>query len=331
MASKDKPVYECIDVVRKAPVATTYWGNWLVKDTIILASGYGGISKTTFFFSLILSLMDEGQFLGVEGQSNIKVLYCDFESSDSLEKSRMKLLGRLEKNHPNFHRVNQPPDNFKQVRNWIEFYIAQEGYPDLLFLDPLSLAFPETQNENSNAEATRQSKILRQAREKWCTTIVGISHSSKIDLYGAGHNRGASARAFLADIAWNFHKLGDNFPESQFALHIPKNRWLHDEFFQCIEKQEGEFAPITTPAGLTLYGQGEGLNTYQLQLKIQELMRDGTAREVRTIMSELGFDLDSITESVRVMFYRALTPLVQLDKLDRVARGWYQWCGSCIN
>lgn len=331
MTQQKRPACECIDNVRDAPAIATYWGNWLVKGAITLASGYGGISKTTFFYCLVLSLMDEGQFLGVDGHRKLKTLYCDLESSRQLQKARMKLLGKLHINHPNFYTMTQQVKKFKELQSLVGDFIETVWTPDIVIIDPLSLAFPETQNENSNAEATRQSNKIR----AWCNelgiTLVLVSHSSKLDLYGVGHNRGASARSFLCDVAWNFHRLGDEFPENQFVLHIPKNRWLHDEFFQCIEAREGEFIPIDTPPGLTFSGQANGLSTYQMQLKIQELMKDGVIREVKAIMAAMGLDPDKLDESVRRMFYRALTPLVQADRIDKVSKGFYKWSGSCIN
>jgi len=314
--------FQCIDIVRSAKSPVTYWGNWIVKACIILESGFGGISKTTFNYGLITGLMDEGKFLGVEGKQDLKVLYLDLESDNSLIKARLNLLGKLTINHPNFYYYNKPDKTFRQLKSELEQFFKQHWMPDLIFVDPLSLAFPSS-NENDNAEATRQMKYIRNRVSDWETTIILVSHAGKRDIYGVGHNRGASARPNLADITWNFHSLGIEFSDDLFIFDIPKNRWIHDGFFECIKKQEGEFEVVPFPEGFELPKPNVGIKAFQLQEQIEQVLLDKEARDRAAILDALGIEATS-GSGENVAFHRAISALMQRGSIIKVPRGIYQ-------
>jgi len=318
-----EPIFNCIDSVRDADSPVTFWGNWIVKNCIILESGFGGISKTTFNYGLITSLMDDGKFLGVEGKQDLKVLYLDLESERSLIKSRLNLLGRLGVNHPYFYYTNKPDKTFKQSKPDIEKFFEKKWKPDLIFIDPYSLAFP-SRNENDNAEATREMKLIRNCVKDWELTIILVSHSGKRDMFGAGHNRGASARPNLADITWNFHSMGLEYSSDLFIFDIPKNRWIHDGFFECISKTEGEFEVVPFPEGFEMPKINVGIKAFQLQDKIEQALADGKIKDKPTILEAMEMELPKHGSSEDVTFHRALSALMQRGNINKIARGLYQ-------
>jgi hypothetical protein len=318
-------LFQSVDESKNANVPHSYWGNWIVKNTIILQSGVGGVSKTSLNYSLFMSLQRNGEFLDVVGEKTLKVLYFDYEGSLPINKGRLGLLGEDQYDHPYFFVCTLGITLDKMVP-YVDKFIEERWKPDIIVLDPFSLAF-KTENENDNAEATEKMKYVRDLMKRWDTTIILVHHSSKADVWGVGNARGAGSQGNLADIVWEYHPLPKEFDDNLFVLRIPKNREFSDGFIQCIQKSEGQFLPADFPVGFnkdTL--KSTGIETYRMQQRIELIMRDGKEKSVEEIKEELSvrFNIEIARGSIEERnLFRSITPLLQKDLIMRIGKGVY--------
>ncbi len=319
---EENMLFSAISTTDDAPDLEPIWGNWIFKKTVIEEVGEPGISKTTFNYMLVNSLIHKQPFLGIDGCKDIeqiRVLYIDLESSDSLIKSRRAMLD-LE-DSPYFLKCNLQNVLLPELEPYIEKFINDTGKIHIIFIDPLRMAF-NTRDENDNAEASRQMKHLRHWCEKFDCSIVIVHHSSKADMTGTRKGSGAYARTSLADIVWNFETLGEGYTSDLFKFYIPKNRCVDDDLVMCIRKEAGTFTKEDFPVGYQFVGNN-GTQVYQLQKRIQYLMEDDKVRSPNQMMKELGLDTKS-----DATFYRAMGALLQLNIIKEVARAEYVASGS---
>ena len=266
-----------IDEVENAPDLEPIWGNWLFRDSVVLQVGEAGIAKTTFNFGLSKALVDNKPFLGVKATVESPViLYMEFEASKSLIKSRMRAMGGYPKNKENF-KLYVREDEFHTIEQINEAIMALAIRPDLIFTDPIRLAF-NMRDENDNAEGTRQMKIAKKIARYHHCCVVMTHHSSKAELTGTRKGSGASSRVALADISMNFDRLynsnGDELDRDVFALSIPKNRMIDDDFCLCIRKvSDGRtFKVIDFPKGARF--SVDGLGPATARYEVQQLIYD---------------------------------------------------------
>jgi len=306
-----------IKITDNAPDLEPIWGNWIFKKTIVEEVGEPGISKTSMNYMLVNCLIHKKPFLDIDGCKDIeqiRVLYIDLESSDSLIKSRRAML-ELE-DSPYFIKCNLQNVLLPELEPYIERYIKDTGKLHIIFIDPLRMAF-NTRDENDNAEASRQMKHLRHWCEKFDCSIVIVHHSSKADMTGTKKGSGAYARTSLADIVWNFETLGEGYSRDLFKFYIPKNRCVDDDLVLCIKKEGGTFTKVDFPVGYQSDGNN-GTQVYQLQKRIQYLMEDGKNRSPHQMIQELGLDAKS-----DATFYRAMGALLQLNIITKISRALY--------
>lgn len=275
------------------------------------------VHNTTFNYTLIDSLIHKRPFLDIDGCKEIKgirVLYLDLESSDSLIKSRRAMLDLEDSDQ--FLKCNLPNVVLPELEHYIDRFIKDTGPLHIIFVDPLRMAF-NTRDENDNAEASKQMKILRYWCEKFNCSVVIVHHSSKADMSGTRKGSGAYARTSLADIVWNFEQLGEGYSRDLFKFYIPKNRCVDDDLVMCIRKDAGSFKRVDFPMGYQFFGNN-GTQVYNLQKRIQYLMEDSTKRSPNQMIKELGIDSKS-----DATFYRAMGALLQLNIIKKVARAEY--------
>jgi len=309
------PEFFTINKVQDAPDLDPIWGNWLFRGSVVIQAGEPGISKTTFNYSLAKALVDGVEFLGVKpAKPSLQVLYIDWESSKSLIKSRMRLIG-YPKNYSNFVVTNDPEVQFVDVDRAIDS-VADMIKPDVIFADPLRLAF-NMRDENDNAEAARQAKYFRElAKRRNCAVIV-VHHSSKAELPGTKKASGGYARTGLADIVWNFERLPEEFDQSIFKFTIPKNREIDDQFTIFVKKDGGTFVEVQPPPGYVSSPYESSIRHYTCQQRIHEMLLTGLTLRTSQILKALNGEFSEI--SVK----KALSSLVQLGIAMRTARGEY--------
>jgi len=319
--SKAGKLFATMDSTESAPNLEPIWGNWLFKNTIVEEVGEPGISKTTFNYAFASALLNSKPFLGVNGfhPKLAYILYIDLESDDTLIKARRHLLDIPD--NPHFLKCNQPNVTLYELEPYIGELIKNKPI-SIVFIDPLRSAF-STRDENDNAEASQQMKYLRMLIQKWKCAIILVHHSSKAEMTGTRKGSGAYARVALADIVWNFEKLGDEFPEDIFRFYIPKSRQIQDGFNVCIKAESGTFEEIDFPAGYTT--RESGVRIYSLQQAIDLFMQDRVEREAGQMMDILK---TTNMETTKPTFYKAVTALIQLGVIKKTAHGRYIFDGK---
>lgn len=301
------------------------WGNWIVRKSIIIFTGVGGTHKTTLGYDLALSLQEKGEFLGIEG-IRPNVMYVDLESSDSLIKSRLNLIGKTDfiKNNPNaFLYCNIADIKLNSILSAIRNKIVSGFCPDILFLDPLSM-ISETPDEKNNTDATAKMEMLRDFVNETNICLILMHHPAKdanAKATSTNYGRGQGAWSNLADIVWNIETLNDNYGSDLSVLHIPKNRYCNDGFKQCLHSVEGEIESVPFPQKYIIEtGTGiGGFKTFELQENILSYMIDTnklyTTKDIMKSL-ELGKESDA-------MLHRAINALLQRGFIEKKTRGVY--------
>lgn len=318
-------LFRTVDSTDDAPNLEPIWGNWLFKNCVVEQVGEPGISKSSFNYAFISALLNRQPFLGVDGVKALQtsawwILYLDLESSESLIKARKNMLDVL----PNdkFTYCNYPNGTIMDLEPFIDAEVRKrkELSQDLamLYVDPMRMAF-RLKDENDNAEASSQMKYLRQLSRQWGCVIVLVHHSSKAELGGTRKGSGAYARAALADIIWNFERLGDDYDPDLFKFHIPKSRYIQDDFCVCVKKNSGTFEISDFPAGYK--AKSMGIKVYTLQQSCVDILEDGYARGPHDIMEDLKKKKN--TDVTRQGVHKALTALIQLGLVKKVDYGKY--------
>lgn len=310
-------LFHSIDDTESAANLEPIWGNWLFKGTIVEEVGEPGISKTTFNYAFASALLNSKPFLGVNGlhPKLSYLLYIDLESDDTLIKARRHLLG-LNKNS-RFLKCNVPNVTLYELEPYIDMLIKDKPI-SIMFIDPLRAAF-NTRDENDNAEASLQMKYLRYISQKWHCAIILVHHSSKAEWSGTRKGSGAYARVALADIVWNFEKLGEDYPEELFKFYIPKSRMIQDDLCICIQKEAGGFEVVEFPKGYMV--RQSGIRIYSLQQAIDLVMQDRKKRHPNKILEQVNIATEK--EYTRQSLHKALSALIQLGVIKRAGYGEY--------
>lgn len=302
--------------MESAPDLQPLWGNWLFRDSVVIQAGDPGISKTTFNYSLAKAIVDDKEFLGVRpNMPGLKVLYLDWESSDSLIKSRMRVMGYPE-NVDCFYKCNENEATLSDIEEYIK---DLDWKFDILFIDPIRMAF-SMRDENDNAEASRQAKYFRKLSSRYKCAVVAVHHSSKADMTGTRKASGAFARTSLADITMNFENLGEGWPTDIFKLYIPKNRLIDDHFELFIQKEdEGrKFKVVLPPLGYSSSKEYEdATELFNAQQKIFHVLNPFKAKSPADILDEIGHCIE------RKQCHRHLNTLMALGKIYSPSRGQY--------
>lgn len=286
-----------IDEAENAPDLQPIWGNWFFRDCAVFEVGEPGIAKTTVNFGFCKAIVDNKPFLGVK--STVKdpvVLYMEFEASKSLIKLRMRAMGGYPTNSNRFI-VYTRDEEFHTIAQIEEALFTLGVKPDIIFVDPIRLAFV-MRDENDNAEATKHMKVVKGIARKYNCCIVLVHHSSKAELTGTRKGSGAYTWSALSDVNMNLDRLydgdGKEIDRDLFALTIPKNRMIDDDFCVCVRKvhESRGFEVVNFPIGakFSVDGQGTALERYTIQRMITEeilgmaKMRFGNIREaVKTL------------------------------------------------
>lgn len=297
-------------VVENARPIESLWGYILFKKAITGVVGDPGVCKTTFGYAMCAELARGDHFLDIKPEHPVKVLYCDFESDDSLITSRVSLIDRPMENIVIYNLVDfLLPDIAGKV---IE--LAQQEHIDLIVVDNQSTAF-NTTDENDNAEAIRQTRFVRRMAQMTDTAILVYHHTSKANAPGIRKGSGAFARARLADVMVNINDVGRNVVQ----LEVVKNRLCDEPICWYLEKVGGKFTFTDPPLGVS------GARTDTQIYKAQELLletadRIGTAHR-KDLLSAAASQDGQIEERILLQgIYR----LTQLGKLRRTEFGMYE-------
>lgn len=309
---KPEELFRPLDVVRKdAPPLEPLWGYFLFKNAITSITGDPGVCKTTFGYGLGMTLCKGQSFLDIAAEEPIKVLYMDFESADSLIASRATLIS--DAFTPNFYVYNIIDYFLPQIAQ-IAIRFCLERSINLIFIDNQSMAF-HTRDENDNAEAVRQMRLLRAFTNACKAATIVFHHTSKANLPGTRKGSGAFARARLADIAVNLD-IPSEAHKDIVMLEMVKNRLVEERVLWFLKKEEGQFIFTDPPLGVR--GVQTDTKVYRAQKIILEFMKDNVEYQYSELIG-LGSnnDLDN-----PILEY-AVRKLVQQSRIVKPRYGYY--------
>lgn len=311
-ALKPGELFRPLDMIRKnAPPLEPLWGYFLFKKALTAIIGDPGICKTTFGYGLGMALCKGETFLNIGAEEPIKVLYLDFESADSLIASRTALIS--DTSTPNFY-----------VYNIIDYYLpniaetaihfCQDKSINLIFIDNQSMAF-RTRDENDNAEAIRQMRLLRSFNNACNSAAVLFHHTSKANLPGTRKGSGAFARARLADIAVNLEAPSEE-QKDVIMLETVKNRLIEEKVLWYFKKEEGQFIFCEPPLGVA--GVQTDTQVYKTQKIILEFMEQSVEyqyNELLSLANDNGLDGSALEYAIK--------KLIQQGRVTKPKRGFY--------
>lgn len=301
---KPGELFRPIDEVRRAaPPLEPLWGDFLFKRTVTSIVGDPGICKSTMGYGLAGAGCLGRPFLSINFEELAVVLYMDFESADSLVASRANLVfGETEV--PNLFIYNALDYYLKQVAKPVVDFCRNHNV-NLLIIDNQTAAF-NTRDENDNAEAASQMRLIRQITQACSTATIIFHHTSKANLPGVRKGTGAFARARLADICINLdYPIEDN--EDVISFRVAKNRTTTEKPFWYLKKEKGQFIITDPPLG-AIGKPRENTIIYKVQQDILALLSNGQQCSRKDILNKLPQQ------------YEARTVDEGLDRLKRLGR-----------
>lgn len=225
------------------------WSNFFFKQAVTVQIGDPGIGKTTFDYSLLTTISKGEPFLNIKPVKEVKSLYLDFESSDSLVKIREKRIDSDDE-FPNFQIMNYSEYSYENLEEFIPIIKKEYFDFDMLFIDNMLTAF-DTADENDNAEAKKKVKKMRIMAQQLDVSISILHHPSKANAPGTRKGSGAFAWSRHGDILLNFNLTEDS---DVFEIETAKNRWAetHESLYirkcgDCVFQLTPEPNGIITP------------------------------------------------------------------------------------
>jgi predicted ATP-dependent serine protease len=303
-------LFRPIDTIRKtAKPLESLWGYFLFKKAITSVVGDPGVCKTTMGYGLAKALCLGETFLDIAAEEPVNVLYMDFESADSLIQSRGNLvIGNTEV--PNFIVYNSPEFYLMNIAQ-VSIEYCKANKINLVIIDNQTMAF-NTRDENDNAEASRQMRLLRSFANASNAAVLIFHHSSKANLPGTRKGTGAYARARLSDICLNIDTPDEDNPDI-IRLETVKNRIVDENVCWFIRKKKGKFILIEPPLGIT-----SRTNTviYKVQQALLELMKNGQQFKRKELVEGLAsFEERTVQDGI--------DRLKQLGRIKQPEYGYY--------
>ncbi|SVE30581.1 uncharacterized protein METZ01_LOCUS483435, partial [marine metagenome] len=139
------------------------------QPALVLLSGESSAGKTVLSYNLAYHLASGEEFAGLLPRSAFRVLYCDLENPTGVHRTLVDTIGRSE----NLGFCRRFPKDLTSPKGRDEFLgLCKSFNPDVILLDPLSVAFP-VDDEDSNSEANDQMwNIKKIAMELHCVVVV---------------------------------------------------------------------------------------------------------------------------------------------------------------
>ena len=305
-------MFRRLDEVRKnAPPLEPLWGYFLFRKAVTSIVGDPGVCKTTFGYGLGMALCNSHPFLGIYAEEPAKLLYMDFESADSLIASRASLIS--DEQAPDFWLFNIVDYYLNHIFDHTSKFCAEHNI-NLIFIDNQSMAF-NTRDENDNAEAIKQMRMLRQLANITKASVVIFHHTSKGNLPGTRKGTGAYARARLADICINIDMPSED-DKDIVRLETVKNRLVDERTLWYLKKVKGQFEFTDPPLGVS--GVQTDTKIYAAQRALLEFMQHSIEYEYGQLVTTLSNNgIDQFTVG------NAIDKLVQQRKLIKPKRGFY--------
>jgi len=299
------------DIRRNAPPLEPLWGYLLFRKHITSIVGDPGVCKTTFGYGMGMALCNGKPFLEIAAEEPVRLLYMDFESTDSLVASRAALIS--DEHVPNFWVFNIVDYCLNHVFDHIVKFCGEHEI-NLVVVDNQSMAL-STRDENDNAEAIKQMRLVRQLATSTKAAVILFHHTSKGNLPGTRKGTGAYARARLADVCINIESAGEDNKDT-VRLEVVKNRLVDEQVLWYLKKQEGRFVFTEPPLGMS--GQPTDTAIYKAQREILDVIngqREYKHEELVSLLTARSIDRHTVGN--------ALKRLVQQGRLYKPRYGYY--------
>lgn len=301
-------------IIENAPPLEPLWGYFFFRKHVTSLVGDPGISKTTLGYKWLTTISNGKPFLGIMPDESVKVLYMDFESSDSLIASRSMLV-KQEKS-PNFIVYNLVDYYLPEISTIVVDY-CRENDINIIVIDNQSMAF-NTRDENDNSEAKREMRFIRSIAVACNAAVFIYHHPSKGHLPGTKRGSGAYARARLADVMYNLeYATEDN--QDVVVLEQVKNRLIDEKLVWYLRKQEGEFIFTEAPNNMDIPKQATNTLIYEAQTKIMDILQRGVQLKAEDIIKDLekmNVSKDSANNAIR--------KLKQQRRIVSIKYGFYE-------
>jgi len=301
LLNPDKLFRTIVRIKKEALPLVPLWGAFLFKKAITSIVGDPGAGKTTFGYELGGSLCLGRPYLDIPSEEPVKMLFMDLESADSLVSSRSTLVFQ-DTEVPNFYVYNSPDFYLNQIfQVAVDFCKSKEI--NLIAIDNQTTAFA-TRDENDNAEAAKQMKIVRKFANMVNAAVILFHHTSKANLPGTRKGTGAFARARLADICLNVNVVDEEHKDI-ICLEMSKNRFDDtDKVLWYLKKEEGKFVRTDPPLGT--YGEPK-VNTmiYKASAEVINILKNGSKGELlkfQAVVAEMtlrGYNENQTDHAVR--------------------------------
>ena len=312
---KPEDLFRTLETIRRnAKPLEPLWGFLLYKKAITSIIGDPGVCKTTMGYGLATSLCLGKSFLSLVPEEPIKALYLDFESSDSLIVSRANLILSDATAVPNFYIYNIVDYYLPHIASIAIKFCNEKGI-NLIIVDNQSMAF-STRDENDNAEAIKQMKLIRSFTNACNASTIVFHHTSKANLTGTRKGSGAFARARLADICVNIDLPDEEQSPDIIRFAVAKNRMVDEKVLWYFTKKDGKFTFCEPP--LSSSGQPTNTILYKAQEEILDLINGDKIykhSELINLLKTKSIDENSINN--------ALYRLTQQGRLIKPKYGYY--------
>ncbi len=210
------------------------WEGFLCPGSVHLLSSVAGLGKTTLLLALLSSAAENKPFVGRPFPKPLRSLYVDLETPLALRKEKMLNIGhgRVPEGVAFIDQIALPTEEEALRR------VVVEHEFDVVVVDTIGDAFL-TENEDDNAEATRQLHVLRGLARGTGCCVVRVAHHGKDPARGVYSARGASARPAHADVVINVD--GD---DDELLIKVAKNKWVQEKAsLRLIKAGNDSFAP----------------------------------------------------------------------------------------
>lgn len=287
------------EICKTAQPLEPLWGYFLYKKAITSIVSDPGLGKSTLGYKMSIELSSGRPFLGIMPEEPIKALDLDFESSDSLVKSR-KILVHGDDIAPNFIIYNIVDYFFPQIINVAKKYCLENSI-NFVLIDNQTAAF-NTHDENDNSEAAKQMRLIRAWVNDCNVACLLFHHTSKANLSGTRKGTGAFARARLADICINLDLPNENVLDV-LRWEVVKNRMVDEKTLWYLKKTEGRFEFTEQPLGST--GVQTNTQVYAAQKLILTFMQIGMEykfSELVTCIAQNGIKETDINNAVHRLY-----------------------------
>ena len=267
----------------------------------MLLSGESSAGKTVLSYNLAYHLASGEEFAGLVPRNAFRVLYCDLENPTGVHRTLVDTIGRSE----NLGFCRRFLKDLTSPRGREEFVALCNGFnPDVIVLDPLSVAFPVA-DEDSNSEADYQMWNIKQiAMELHCVVVVlwNMGQGNVKDKFKA---RGATARVDRSDLGMNYIELNDNTRQ----LKIVKSRYATiNEVLTLRFAGDMGFESLEGSGGITQTAIAA------MSIKVKDELRSGVMTR-QELVATLGND---------DLLDKALSRLVSAGEIFRPKRGSYE-------